>query len=194
MNYSLVPSEVIEQHIYLIRNQKVMLDRDLADLYGVSTKVLNQAVKRNLERFPEDFMFQLSSDEAETWWNFVLSRRLRSQIVTLKQGQHLKYQPYAFTEHGILMLSSVLRSERAIAVNIAIMRAFVKLQEMLASQKNLVRRLDELEQKYDKHFQVVFDAIRQLMTPLEKPKRQIGFRVKEPQAMYNTRKLRNRKQ
>ena len=137
MNYSLVPSEVIEQHIYLIRNQKVMLDRDLADLYRVSTKVLNQAVKRNLERFPEDFMFQLSSDEAETWWNHVLVGRSRSQIVTLKRGENIKYQPFAFTEHGILMLSSVLHSERAIAVNIAIMRTFVKLREMLASQKNL---------------------------------------------------------
>jgi hypothetical protein len=193
MNYSLVPSEVIEQHIYLIRNQKVMLDRDHADLYGVSTKILNQAVKRNLERFPEDFMFQLSSGEAETWWKHVLSGRLRSQIVTLKQGQHLKYQPYAFTEHGILMLSSVLRSKRAIAVNIAIMRAFVKLREILASQKDLVRRLDELEQKYDEHFQVVFDAIRQLMTPPEKPKHKIGFRVEEPKAIYRTRRKRNRK-
>ena len=193
MNYSLVPSEVIEQHIYLIRDQKVMLDRDLADLYGVSTKVLNQAVKRNLERFPEDFMFQLFSDEAETRWNHVRAGRSRSQIVTLKRGENIKYQPFAFTEHGILMLSSVLRSERAIAVNIAIMRAFVKLREMLASQKDLVRRLDGLEQKYDKHFQVVFDAIRQLMTPLEKPKRQIGFRVKEPQTIYHTRRQRNRK-
>ena len=193
MSYSLVPSEVIEQHIYLIRNQKVMLDRDLADLYGVSTKILNQAVKRNLERFPEDFMFQLSSGEAETWWNHVLAGRSRSQIVTLKRGENIKYQPFAFTEHGILMLSSVLRSERAITVNIAIMRAFVKLREMLASQKNLVHRLDELEQKYDKHFQVVFDAIRQLMTPPEKPKHKIGFRVEEPKAIYRTRRKRNRK-
>jgi hypothetical protein len=193
MNYSLVPSEVIEQHIYLIRNQKVMLDRDLADLYGVSAKILNQAVKRNLERFPEDFMFQLSSDETETWWKHVLAGRSRSQIVTLKRGENIKYHPFAFTEHGILMLSSVLRSERAITVNIAIMRAFVKLREILASQKNLVHRLDELEQKYDKHFQIVFDAIRQLMTPVEKTKRQIGFHVKEPQAIYRTRRQRNRK-
>jgi phage regulator Rha-like protein len=193
MNYSLVPSEVIEQHIYLIRNQKVMVDRDLADLYGVSTKVLNQAVKRNIERFPEDFMFQLSSDEAETWWNFVISERSRSQFVTLKRGENIKYQPYAFTEHGILMLSSVLRSERAIAVNIAIMRTFVKLRKILASQKDLVHRLDELEKKYDDHFQVVFDAIRQLMTPPEKSKRRIGFQVDEPKAIYRIRKQRNRK-
>ncbi|MCX6122079.1 MAG: ORF6N domain-containing protein [Ignavibacteriales bacterium] len=193
MNYSLVPSEVIEQHIYLIRNQKVMLDRDLADLYGVSTKILNQAVKRNLERFPEDFMFQLSSDESETWWKHVISERSRSQFVTLKRGENIKYQPFAFTEHGILMLSSVLRNERAIAVNIAIMRAFVKLREILASQKDLVRRLDELEQKYDEHFQVVFDAIRQLMTPPEKPKHKIGFCVEEPKAIYRTRRKRNRK-
>jgi phage regulator Rha-like protein len=193
MNYGLVPSEVIEQHIYLIRNQKVMVDRDLADLYGVSTKVLNQAVKRNLERFPEDFMFQLSSDEVETWWNFVISERSRSQFVTLKRGENIKYQPYAFTEHGILMLSSVLRSERAITVNIAIMRTFVKLRKILASQKDLVHRLDELEKKYDDHFQVVFDAIRQLMTPPEKPKRRIGFQVDEPKAIYRIRKQRNRK-
>jgi phage regulator Rha-like protein len=137
MNYNLVPSEVIEQHIFLIRNQKVMLDRDLADLYGVSTKVINQAVKRNLKRFPEDFMFQLSSDETETWRNHVLAGRSRSQIVTLKRGENIKYQPFVFSEHGILMLSSVLRSERAITVNIAIMRAFVKLREILASQKIL---------------------------------------------------------
>jgi hypothetical protein len=188
MKYSLVPAEVIDRHIFLIRNQKVMLDRDHADLYGVSTKILNQAVKRNLERFPEDLMFQLSSSEAETWWKHVLSARLRSQNVTLKQGQHLKYQPYAFTKHGILMFSSVLRSERAIAVNIAIMRAFVKLREILATQKDLVRRFAELEQKYDEHFQVVFDAIRQLMVPPGKPKRPIGFKVGEIQAKYKVRK------
>jgi len=193
MKYSLVPSEVIEQHIYLIRNQKVMLDRDLADLYGVSTKVLNQAVKRNIGRFPEDFMFQISSDEAETWWNNIQTSRSRSQIVTLKRGENIKYQPFAFTEHGILMLSSVLRSERAIAVNIAIMRTFVKLREMLASQKDLVRRLDVLEQKYDKHFQVVFDTIRQLMTPPLKPKHKLGFRVDEPTAFYRTRRQKKRK-
>ena len=193
MKYSIVPTEIIEQRIYLIRNQKVMLDRDLAELYGVSTRVLNQAVKRNIDRFPEDFMFQLTLDEADVWWKHVLAGRSRSQFVTLKRGENIKYQPYAFTEHGILMLSSVLRSERAVAVNIAIMRTFVKLREMLASQKDLVRRLDELEKKYDKHFQVVFDAIRQLMTPPEKPKRQIGFVVKEPIAIYSVNKNRNRK-
>jgi len=113
--------------------------------------------------------------------------------VTLKRGENIKYQPFAFTEHGILMLSSVLRSERAIAVNIAIMRTFVKLREMLASQKDLVRRLDDLEQKYDKHFQVVFDTIRQLMTPPLKPKHKLGFRVDEPKAFYRTRRQKNRK-
>jgi len=193
MKYNLVPAEVIEQRIYLIRNQKIMLDRDLADLYGVQTKVLNQAVKRNLDRFPEDFMFQLTEEETRTWWRHILVQRLRSQFVTLKQGQHLKYSPYAFTEHGILMLSSVLRSERAVAVNIAIMRTFVKLREMLASQKNLVRRLDDLEQKYDKHFQVVFDAIRQLMTLPEKPKHPIGYRVGEQKSIYRPRKPKSRK-
>ena len=193
MKSSIIPSEMIEQRIYVIRSHKVMLDRDLAELYGVPVKVLNQAVRRNRGRFPEDFIFQLTSEEAEVWWKHILLVRSRSQIVTLKRGENVKYQPYAFTEHGILMLSSVLRSERAIAVNIAIMRAFVKLREILASQKELVCRLDELEQKYDRHFQVVFNAIRQLIAPAEKPEHQIGFRVKESKAMYHTRKQRNRK-
>jgi hypothetical protein len=188
MKYSLVPAEIIERRIYLLRNQKVMIDRDLADLYDVPTKVFNQAVKRNIERFPVDFMFQLSPEETNLWLKHIHSARSRSQFVTLKRGENVKYQPFAFTEHGILMLSSVLRSERAIAVNISIMRTFVKLRNILASQKVLVRRLDDLEKKYDKHFQVVFDAIRQLMSPQEKPKRPIGFRVGEMKATYRVRK------
>src|SRR4030042_1004356 len=164
---ALIPVEVIEQSILLIRGQKVMLDRDLAHLYGVTTKVLNQAVKRHADRFPEDFMFQLTMEEARIWWEQVTPVRLRSQFVTLKRGQHIKYRPYAFTEHGILMLSSVLNSERAIKVNIEIMRAFVRLRQLLASNKELAKRLDELEKKYDVQFKIVFDAIRELMAPQE---------------------------
>lgn len=166
---SLIPAETIERHIFLVRGQKIMLDYELADLYGVATKTLNQAVKRNTKRFPDDFMFQL---------NFQEVRRLRSQSVTLKRGQHIKYRPYAFTEHGILMLSSVLNSERAIQVNIEIMRAFVRLRELIASNKELAKRLDELEEKYDSQFKGVFDAIRELMIPVEPlPKPRIGFRT-----------------
>jgi len=119
-----------------------MLDHDLASLYGVTTKVLNQAVKRHKDRFPEDFMFQLTIEEARIWWTEVKGGGLRSQIVTLKRGQHIKYRPYAFTEHGILMLSSVLNTERAIKVNIEIMRAFVRLRRILASHAELARKLD----------------------------------------------------
>jgi hypothetical protein len=145
----------------MIRGHKVMLDRDLAILYGVSTKALNQAVKRHKDRFPEDFMFQLTTEEAKLWWSQVMDIRLRSQTVTLKRGQHIKYRPHAFTEHGILMLSSVLNSECAIQVNIEIMRAFVRLRRILSSHADLARKLDALERKYDTQFKVVFDAIRQ---------------------------------
>jgi phage regulator Rha-like protein len=164
----LVPIERIERCIFLIRGQKVMLDHDLAELYGVRTKLLNQAVKRNMKRFPGDFMFQLTFQEA---------RGLRSQNVTLKRGQHIKYRPYAFTEHGILMLSSVLNSERAVQVNIEIMRAFVRLRELIASHKDMAKKLAELEQKYDAQFKVVFDAIRKLMTPVPPKPSRIGFRT-----------------
>jgi len=179
---SLIPLERIERSILMIRGQKVMLDRDLAYLYGVTTKVLNQAVKRHKDRFPEDFMFQLTMEEARIWWEQVRAFRLRSQIVTLKRGQHIKYRPYAFTEHGILMLSSVLNSERAVQVNIEIMRTFVHLRKLLASHADLARKLDALEKKYDAQFKIVFDAIRQLMAPPEPepPKKRIGFLVEEP--------------
>jgi len=168
-NQSLIPVERIEKTILLIRRQRVMLDADLATLYGVETRVLIQAVKRNLERFPKDFMFQLSKEEADF---------LRSQIVTLKRGrgQHSKYLPYVFTEQGVAMLSSVLRSPRAIQVNIEIMRAFIRLRQMLASHVELARKLDAMERKYDAQFKVVFDAIRQLMAPPEPKRRSIGFR------------------
>ena len=175
-NSSIVlPDESIQDTILLIRGKRVILDHDLARLYGVTTKVLNQAVKRNLDRFPEDFMFQLTKGEAEEWQR---RNRSRSQIVTLKKtrGSNIKYQPYAFTEHGILMLSSVLKSPRAVQVNIQIMRTFVRLREMLVSNETLNQRLDELEEKYDSKFKIVFRAIRQLMTAPDRGRREIGFR------------------
>jgi len=183
---SSVPAERIEQAILLIRGQKVMLDRDLAELYGVEIRVLNQAVHRNIKRFPEDFMFQLTKAEDET---------LRSQFVTLKKGrgQHRKYLPYAFTEQGVAMLSSVLNSERAIEVNVEIMRAFVRLRKMLASHAGLARKLAALEEKYDEQFKVVFDAIRALMAPPKKSRKQIGFQLKERRATYSTKKKRKKK-
>ena len=166
---SLVLVERIERAILLVRKQKVMLDADLATLYGVETRVLVQAVRRNLERFPEDFMFQLNKEEADF---------LTSQIVILKRGrgQHRKYLPYVFTEQGVAMLSSVLRSPRAIQVNIEIMRAFIRLRQMLASHAELAQKLDAMERKYDAQFKEVFDAIRQLMAPPEPKRHSIGFR------------------
>jgi ORF6N domain-containing protein len=179
--HSLIPTERIEKAILLIRGHKVMLDKDLADLYGVPTGVLNQAVKRNRDR-SQRLHVQLTREEAD---------RLRSQFVILKtdsrrglasatpskRGQHLKYLPYAFTEQGVAMLSSVLRSDRAVLVNIEIMRAFVRLRRLLASHADLARKLEALEKKYDAQFRVVFDAIRQLMTPPADTKRgKIGFR------------------
>jgi hypothetical protein len=171
-NTSLIPLERIGSAIRLVRGQKVLLDNDLARLYGVEPRVLNQAARRNAERFPEDFMFQLSPDEAETWL------RSRSQFVILKRGENLKYRPYAFTEQGVAMLSSVLHSDRAVRVNIEIMRAFVQLRQMLASNADLARKLEALEKKYDSQFKVVFDAVRQLMSPPETRRREIGFHVK----------------
>ena len=164
---SLIPVERIEKAILLVRKQKVMLDADLAGLYGVETRVLVQAVKRNLQRFPEDFMFQLSHEEFTA---------LRSQSVTSSDWGGRRYPPYAFTEQGVAMLSSVLRSQRAIQVNIEIMRAFIRLRQMLASHAELARKLDALEKKYDAQFKEVFEAIRQLMAPPEPKRRTMGFR------------------
>jgi hypothetical protein len=161
-----IPPERIERHILLIRGQKVMLSTDLAELYEVAPRVLVQAVKRNRERFPADFMFQLSRAEL---------LNLKSQIVTSSWGGARRAAPYAFTEQGVAMLSSVLRSPRAVQVNIAIMRAFVKLREILASHHKLAQKLEEMESKYDAQFSAVFDAIRQLMQPPPKPRRRIGF-------------------
>jgi hypothetical protein len=165
---SLIPQDRIERAILLFRGQKVLLDRDLAELYGVETRTLVQAVKRNKARFPCDFMFQLSKAELENW---------RSQFVmsNLSAKMGVRRPPYAFTEQGVAMLSSVLRSKRAVQVNIEIMRAFVRLRELLATHADLARRLDELEKKYDKQFAVVFDAIRQLMAPPREPVREIGY-------------------
>lgn len=164
----IIQQEVIERKIYLIRGHKVMLDRDLAKLYGVETFNLNKAVKRNIDRFPVDFMFQLTREDAES---------LRFQIgmskISGRGGR--RYLPYAFTEQGVAMLSSVLKSKRAVQVNIAIMRAFVKLRQMLATNKDLAKKLYEMEKKYDTQFKVVFDAIRQLMTPPKSKRRKIGF-------------------
>jgi hypothetical protein len=163
-----VPVEGIRQSIYLIRDQRVILDRDLAELYEIPTKVLKQAVRRNPDRFPNDFMFVLNKDEFQFW---------RSQFVTSKQDrQGLRYAPMAFTEQGVAMLSSVLSSPRAVQVNITIMRAFVQLRRMLASNTELSRKLNDLEKKYDRQFKIVFDAIRQLMIPPTAKAKPIGFR------------------
>lgn len=159
----------IESRILLIRGQRVMLSNDLAELYGVQARVLVQSVNRNILRFPVDFMFQLTVEEAE---------RLRSQIVTLEsgRGRYSKYRPYAFTEQGVAMLASVLRSPQAVAVNIEIVRTFVRLRQLLATNATLSRKLDALERRYDAQFREVFAAIRQLMNPPDAPKkRRIGF-------------------
>ena len=163
----LIPLESIQRQIYLIRGHKVMLDSDLAELYGVETKYLNKQVTRNKERFPEDFMLQLSAEEWTT---------LRSQIGTSSSHGGRRYRPRAFAEHGILMLSSVLRSKRAVQVNIAIMRAFVRMRELVTTHKDLAGKLDALERKYDRQFKVVFDAIRQLMEPDKPPKQRLSNR------------------
>lgn len=179
---SVVPLERIENSIFLLRGQKVMLSTDLAHLYDVQTKILNQTVRRNRNRFPGDFMFQLTWEETENLKSQIVtlnpahSSPSRSQIVTLKRGLNIKYQPYAFTEQGVAMLSSVLHSKRAVQVNIEIMRAFVRLRQMLATHADLARKLATLEKRYDAQFRAVFDAIRELMTPPEpKKKRPIGF-------------------
>jgi hypothetical protein len=166
-DFRLIYQEKIETMIFIIRGKKVMIDRDLASLYEVETKVLNQAVKRNIGRFPDDFMFQLDATEFENW---------KSQFVTsnsTKMG--LRKRPYAFTEHGILMLSSVLNSERAIEANIQIMRTFTKLRELMLVHKDLRLKIENMEKRYDSQFKIVFDALRKLLDPPEKKKTPIGF-------------------
>lgn len=203
MKREIIPAARIAQSIYLLRGQKVMLDFDLAALYGVGTKVLNQAVKRNRDRFPDDFIFQLTASETSL---------LRSQFVTLnkqlvgneenagnwsqfvtssRKYRGRTYRPYAFTEQGVAMLSSALKSERAVKVNIAIMRAFVKLREALETNRELARKFSELEKRVGKHDEeigAIIDAIRQLMAPPKKPAREIGFHVREGTPRYRIRK------
>lgn len=186
MSTNLLPLETITQRIVVFREQKVLLDSDLATLYGVETRRFNEQVRRNTERFPEDFMFQLTQEEWDS---------LRSRFATLKmgRGQHRKYLPYAFTEHGAIMAATVLNSSRAVEVSIYVVRAFVRLREMISSNKELAKRLDELEQRIEHKTETmalqhdafarntraqlkqVFDAIRELMTPPDPPKRPIGF-------------------
>ncbi len=170
-SHSLIPIETIGKRILLIRGQKVMLDRDLAEFYKVSTRTLNQAVKRNLTRFPKDFMFQLTPKE--------MDGILRSQFVIsrLSHGGR-RYLPFAFTEQGVAMLSSVLHSPRAIQVNIEIMRAFVQIRQWMASHVELARKIEKMEMTYDENFRTIFDAIKALMTPeVPEKKGTIGFRL-----------------
>ena len=166
-NIEVVPQQLIESKIFIVRGKKVLLNSDLAVLYGVEPKMLNRAVKRNMERFPEDFMFQLIKEE--------YTELLRCQFGTLKRGQHSKYLPYAFTENGVAMLSSVLNSKRAIQVNIQIMRTFTKIKEMMVTHKELKKKIEEMEKKYDYQFTVVFEAIKQLIEPSQKTSKRIGF-------------------
>lgn len=173
---NLLPKERIEKAIYLIRGKKVMLDFDLAGLYGVETKYLKRQVKRNVKRFPSDFMFQLSKEEI-----------LRCQNVTSSYGGR-RYLPFAFTEQGVAMLSSVLSCERAIQVNIRIMRTFTKLRQLLASHKDVLRRIETMEKKYDRQFKVVFDVIKSMLRPAQRPKR-IGFLVDRGSGGYVVRSI-----
>ena len=180
MSKEIIPIERIAQRILSLRGERVLLDRDLAALYGVETRALNQAVKRNANRFPGDFVFLLSRDEIG---------RI-SQIVTSSSGLKFSKQVRAFTEQGVAMLSSVLKSERAVKVNIAIMRAFVKLRETLDTNRELARKFAELEKRVGQHddeIGAIIDAIRQLMAPPEKPRREIGFHVREKAPRYRTR-------
>ena len=185
MSKEIIPIEQIAQTINFVRGQRVLLDSDLANLYGVSTGHLKRAVKRNLDRFPGDFMFQLTADE---------QRSLTCQFGISNVGRGgTRYRPYAFTEQGVAMLSSVLKSERAVKVNIAIMRAFVQLRGVLATNREFARRFSELESrvgKHDEEIAAIIDAIRQLMAPTPRPKREIGFHVGETSPLYRTRKRR----
>jgi hypothetical protein len=174
---NIVPIERVTEKIYLIRGMRVMLDRNLAKLYGVETKVFKQAVKRNINRFPEDFMFELTGDEF---------KNLRSQFVTSSWGGP-RYVPMAFTEQGVAMLSSVLTSDRAVQVNIQIMRAFIKMRQMYISHEDLKKKIIVMERKYDKQFQIVFEAIKQLIEADEKPRRKIGY-VKAPKTSSGKKK------
>lgn len=173
---TIIPVERIASRIYLIRGIKVMTDRDLAELYQVETKALKQAVRRNIDRFPDDFMFELTREEFQNW---------RSQFVTSKSDRMgLRYEPMVFTEQGVAMLSSVLNGKRAIQVNIQIMRAFTQLRQMLSTHEDIRRKIEAMEKKYDKNFRIVFEAIEQLLETEAKPRKKIGFIVEEKQAAY----------
>jgi hypothetical protein len=198
MSKKIVPAEQIALRIRHLRGEKVLLDFDLATLYGVETRILNLAVKRNTDRFPSDFMFQLSIDEAEMVSQFVIPTLsgysvLNSSQVVMSSGKHRgkRYRPYAFTEEGIAVLSSVLHSERAVKVNIAIMRVFVKLRGLLDTNRELARKFAELEirvGKHDEEIAAILEAVRQLMAPPEKPRGEIGFHVRENAGHYRTQK------
>ncbi len=167
------PDAAITQKIHLIRGHKVMLDRDLAELYSAQVKALKQAVRRNMERFPEDFMFELTLEE---------DRALRSQFVTLKQGEHAKYPPFAFTEHGILMLANVLRSEQAVAVSILIIRVFNRMREVLLSHRDILQKLEQLEGRltgHDEEIQAIFDHLTELISPTELARKPVGFKLSD---------------
>ena len=182
----LVPIELIQSKIVVLRDEKVMLDKDLAELYSVETKQLKRAVRRNIDRFPADFMFELTREEYNS---------LRSHFGTSSWGG-TRYLPMAFTEQGVAMLSSVLNSKRAIEVNIAIMRVFVQLRKITSSQKQLARKFQEIEARLEDHdesIQAIFEAIQQLMTPPEKPRKRIGFEVKEPKSRYGKRTKKKRR-
>ena len=198
MSEQIIPAEQIALRIRRFRGEKVLLDFDLAALYGVETRALNQAVRRNADRFPADFMFQLSSEETETLSQLVTPSVAghdvsNSSQIVMSSGKYRgkRYRPYAFTEQGVAMLSSVLNSESAVKMNIAIMRAFVQLRRALETNRELARKFSELERRIDKHdaeIDAILEAIRQLMAPPEKPRREIGFHVREEAARYRTRK------
>jgi hypothetical protein len=164
-----IPAEDLIQQIFYLRGKKVMFDYDLATLYDMETRVLKQQVRRNLDRFPNDFMFELTRNE----WEEVITNCDNLSVYS----RYKPFPPFAFTEQGVAMLSSVLRSKRAISVNIVIMRAFVRLRQLLESNKELVQRIDELEGKYDKQFQIVFDAIRKMIRQENEPREKIGYRI-----------------
>ena len=198
MSKEIIPTEQIALRIRHFRGEKVLLDFDLAALYGVETRALNQAVRRNADRFPADFMFQLSSEETESLSQLVTPSVAghdvsNSSQIVMSSGKYRgkRYRPYAFTEQGVAMLSSVLSSESAVKMNIAIMRAFVQLRRALETNRELARKFSELERRIDKHdaeIDAILEAIRQLMAPPEKPRREIGFHVREEAARYRTRK------
>jgi ORF6N domain-containing protein len=200
MGEETIPLSRVVQAIRVLRGEKVLLDSDLALLYGVETRVLNQAVKRNADRFPSDFMFQLNDEEMEQVSQFVIPLRegsvgnalLNSSQIVMSSRKHRgkRYRHYAFTEQGVAMLSSVLNSQRAVRVNIAIMRAFVKLRQMIDTNRELAHKFSELERrvgKHDKEIAAILEAIRQLMAPPEKPRREIGFHVRENVTRYRVR-------